>query len=84
MRMFHEEVFGPVTPVYKFATDDGGLRPTALRCRRCVRLLAGSRVGAARQEYWQKWWQPAVPVEQQSFSVAAFPPLRCRGSTAGQ
>jgi acyl-CoA reductase-like NAD-dependent aldehyde dehydrogenase len=27
MRLFHEEVFGPVTPVYKFSTDDGEAPP---------------------------------------------------------
>ena len=26
MRMFHAELFGPVTPVYKFSTDDGELK----------------------------------------------------------
>lgn len=23
MKLFHEEIFGPVTPVFKFSTDDG-------------------------------------------------------------
>ena len=36
MRLFHEEVFGPVTPVYKFSTDDGEAPPAV-----CALQLAG-------------------------------------------
>ncbi|EFN58977.1 hypothetical protein CHLNCDRAFT_48452 [Chlorella variabilis] len=55
MRMFHEEVFGPVTPVYKFATDD-----------EAVQLANDTQYGLAAYFYTRdlsRAWQVAERLE---------------------